>query len=295
MSEEVLPYIQDHRVTLYDARSLFPNTVNQSLATRQRPFYDLVLHQLQALKDLNPYEWMTCIDSDEFLVPKVHGTLPLFLEQFDPNEVTGIAFNGLMFGHGNTANIPALTADSVIESCQAVLTNEKSIKSIGSIAHSTYWHAHHPMGDKPLVNPEGHPTDFVKPVASYNVAFYAHYIQTSLESLNAKWQNANYPYPDNTDELRALRDIAMNRFKNNEWINYPNKDKFDPAVTSTVVLDLYNLRKQGLLPEPVVEPTVEPVVEQTEPVTEPVAEPVTEPTVEQTTPEFVDGQQSEQV
>jgi hypothetical protein len=276
MSEEVLkPYIQDHRVTLYDARQLFPNTLNQSPGSRQRPFYDLVLHQLQALKDLNPYQWMTCIDSDEFLVPKVHGTLPLFLEQFNPNEITGIMFNGLMFGHGDTNRIPAFVSGDVIESCRAVLTNEKSIKSIGSIAHSTYWHAHHPVGDKPMVNPEGKPTDFVNPIASYNVAFYAHYIQQSLEALNLKWQNANYPYANEGDAQRSRRDIAMNRFKNNEWINYPNKDKFDPAVTSTAVLDLYNLRKQGLLPEPV----VEPVVEQTEPTVEPAVE-QTEPTVE---------------
>jgi hypothetical protein len=287
LSERLLePYITDHRVTLYDARELFPNTVNLHYGKRQRPFYDLVLKQLRALRELNSYEWMICLDVDDFFVPKVHGTLPLFLEQFNSDEITGIMLNGMIFGSGNSDDISIFTPASVIETCQSYLMNKNYVKSIGSIKHSTFWHAHHPMGDKPLVNAEQKPTDFVNPIESYNVAFCAHYIQPSLESLNLKWQNANYPYSEAVDAQRAERDIAMNRFLNNEWINYPQKDKFDPNIKSTVVLDLYNLRKQGLLPEPVVEEQqVEPVVEQSqESLSSPMSQEsqtTSEPTVEE--------------
>ncbi|MDR0610393.1 MAG: glycosyltransferase family 92 protein [Planctomycetaceae bacterium] len=271
LSERLLePYITDKRVTLYYAGELFPNTVNLHYSKRQRPFYDLILKQLQVLRELNPYEWMICLDVDDFFVPKIHGTLPLFLEQFNPDEITGVMLNGMMFGSGNSSDIPIFTPPSVIETCQSYLMNKNYMKSIGSIKHSTYWHSHHPMGDKALVNAENLPTNFVNPVESYSVAFCAHYIQPSLESLNLKWQNANYPYSDAVDSQRSLRDIAMNRFTNNEWINYPQNNRFDPTVKSTVVLDLYNLRKHGLLPEPVVEEL------QLEPVEEPQLEPIVE-------------------
>ncbi|MDR2117373.1 MAG: glycosyltransferase family 92 protein [Planctomycetaceae bacterium] len=288
MSQRLLaPYIEEHRVTLYDARELFSSTVGQSYATRRRPFYDIVLHQLQTLQELNPYEWMTCLDIEDFLVPKVHGTLPLLLEQFDPDNITGVMFNGMAFGYGNSDDIPVFTPDSIIDSCRSYLINENCIKSIGSIKHSTYWHAHHPVGNKPLVNPEGKATDFVNPVASYTLAFFAHYLQPSLEVLNLKWQNANYPYPDGREHQESRRNIVMNRFLNNEWVNYPKKNKFDPNVTSSAVVDLYELRKQGLLPEPPVpEPTPEPApeVETTQETT---------PEQTQTTDDYVDSQQPE--
>jgi hypothetical protein len=244
MSQRILePYIREKRVTLYDARVLFPKTLKQSHSSRQRPFYDLVLKQLHALQDLNPYVWMTCLDSDEFLVPKAHGTLPKFLEHFDAEVITGIMLNGRLFGYGDSDAIPIFTPPSIIESCTAVLSNGRAIKSIGSVKHTAFWHAHHPMGDKMCVSPEGMATDFENPVASYDIAYYAHYIQPSLEALNAKWQNANYPFSEDNDNQRSRRDIAMNRFTNNKWINFPNEDKFDPTITSTDVCDLFNRQK----------------------------------------------------
>jgi hypothetical protein len=273
-------------VTLYDSRVLFPNTLNHSSSRRQRPFYDLILTQLKVLQDLNKYDWMACLDIDDFLVPKVHGTLPRLLSLFDPDEITGIMFNGKLFGCGNSSDIPIYTPSSVIASSQSVLINERVIKSIGSVKSAQAWHAHHPVGDKPIVNPHGQPTDFVNPTASYNVAFYAHYVQPSLESLNAKWRDADYPYPDEDERRRSRRDIAMNKFTNNTWINYPKKDTFDPDVKSTEVFDLYNLRKADTLPEipelyPVPEHLPEPEQQQTEQQPEPEQQEQQQPAPEQ--------------
>jgi hypothetical protein len=264
-------------VTLYDARTLFPNTIGQSVDKRRRPFYDLVLTQLKVLQDLNKYDWMTCLGVNDFLVPKVHGTLPRLLESFDPNEITGVAFNCVQFGCGNSSDIPIYTPNSLIASSQSVLSNEATIASIGSIKHSIYWHVQHPVGDKPLVTPKGETTSYENITVSYDVAFFAHYIQPSLELLNAKWRDGDYPYPGEAERRRSLRDIAMNRFTNNEWVNYPKKDKFDPNVKSTEVFDLYNLRKAGLLPEI---PETPPAAEQQQ-----QEQGQTEPAVEQSSAE----------
>lgn len=280
-------YIKDNVVTLYDARELFPNTLDKNYGARQKPFYNLILNQLKLLKDLNPYEWVTCLDTDDFIVPQRHGTIPRFLEQFDSNEICGILLNGMLFGCGNSNDIPIYTPDSIIATCQCVLQNERAIKSISSVKQATYLHCHDMLGDKPAVNAEGKSSNFVNVVPSYGIAFYAHYVQPSLESLNAKWQNANYPYQGEEDSQRSRRDIAINRFTNNEWINYPKKDKFDTKIISSIVLDLYNLRKAGLLP---LEPELALVVELSDVTIEQPTEQSVEELVEQPVeqPEIVD-------
>jgi hypothetical protein len=67
MTERVLrKYIEDGFVTLYDAQKLFPETQGHSHIFRQRPFYDYISKQL---KESKQFDWLTCIDLDEFIVP----------------------------------------------------------------------------------------------------------------------------------------------------------------------------------------------------------------------------------
>jgi hypothetical protein len=263
-------YIAEGTVTLYDARTLFSETAPYRSRPIARPFYDLVLRQLKAMADQGGYTWQICADVDDFFVPIAHGTLPRFLERFNPSEITGIMLSGKLFGFGNAEDIPLYNPESIVDSCRSVLFNKNEIKSISSIESSTGMHVHHPIGTKPLVNPEGKVTDFLKPVESYKLAFHAYYVQPSLERLNNMWLHASLYYADtkSANAQRARRDISVNRYTNNEWINWPNKDHFDPNVTSDEVINLYNLRKQGLLPpEPVIEPEPEVIVSAPEPET----------------------------
>jgi hypothetical protein len=234
-------HIERDTVTLYNARELFPDTVGKSHASRQQSYYKYVLAQLKGSKQ---FDWLACVDVDEFIVPLAHKTIPSFLAKFYYKDVTGIVLRQMTLGCGNTDAIPTFTPASVIRTCHHYLYNPAAMKCISFVQNVECIDLHCIHGCRPVVNPTGVPFTSAETDANYNVAFYAHYVQPSLEALSDTFNNAYFPYNDYDPERRKSRcDIAMNRFKNNEWINYPETNKFDPDRTTNIVEELYEKRK----------------------------------------------------
>jgi hypothetical protein len=229
-------YIEDGVVTLYDSRKLFPETYGHSHIFRQRPFYDRITKQLKTSKQ---FDWLACIDVDEFIVPVRCKTIPELLSLFNPDDIIGVVVHMMVFGCGNTEDIPAFAPASVIETCRSFLLAAHDVRSIGSVQNISYWHIQHPVGEKPLSDVLGNLGSRTELKPRYEDAFCAHYLQQSLETLSASYRNAYFPYKAEAERRQSRCSIAMNRFLNNGWINYPEKNTFDPAVTTNLVRDIY--------------------------------------------------------
>jgi hypothetical protein len=168
------------------------------------------------------------------------------LEQFNPDDITGIAIHTIVFGCGNTEDIPTFTPASVIETCRSFLHAAHDVRSIGSVRHTEYWHIQHPVGDKPLANVAGVLGNRADLKQHYDIAFCAHYLQQSLEALSNSYRNAYFPYKEEGDRRRSRCSIAMNRFLNNKWINYSETNTFNPTVTNDLVWNIYARRKADI-------------------------------------------------
>lgn len=246
MSKSILSeFIKNDAVTLQDGRQVFPATVTESYARRQRPWFN---HVLQAVKTSRMHKWILPIDVDEFFVPLEDETITDFVARFDPDAVLGIVLYQIPYGHGNTADIPALAPESVVETSLSALRNVDlpgaGCKTISSVKSAEFLHVHcpGPNGDLRIVTATGKVVDWNARVAEYDVAYYGHFIQRSLEALNNKFRNAML-WPVQENGRRPEADIAMNRFTNNDWVNFPLKNSFDPSAVDTTLRDRYRRRK----------------------------------------------------
>jgi hypothetical protein len=250
MAERILEnYIKRGDVTLYNSRVLFPSTVGHDHTTRQSPFYNYVF---KYVKDGSQFDWLACGDVDEFIVPCVDETIPDFLARFNVDAVAGIVLRQMAFGCGNTEDIPTFTPASVIETCRSFLHKPQAVKSISSVKGADEVDVHYPVGDNPLINSLGEFYRCKPEYTEYRIAFYAHYIQPSLEILGNTFRNTYFPYNNYNPEWRKSRcNTVMNRFRNNDWVNHPeggcqpDRTKFDPNITTNLVKDIYEKRKAG--------------------------------------------------
>lgn len=66
-------------------------------------------HAIQ--KSSGEVKWLAIIDIDEYLVPKLHDSMPLFLSDYDKEDIGGVCINWQMFG---TSYVPKIEKDELL-------------------------------------------------------------------------------------------------------------------------------------------------------------------------------------
>jgi hypothetical protein len=115
---------------------------------------------------------------------------------------------------------------------------------IVSIKNTEAITANHPASTAPLVDPPGNPArpyNSVPISEHYTTAFYARYIQVSLEDLSIEYHRADNADPN--DQVTPTCGTVMDKFNNEQYKNYnccQLFNSFDLDITSHIVSDFFS-------------------------------------------------------
>jgi hypothetical protein len=222
----------NRKVTIRGSNDFMPETIDQPFGAKQQPYYN---KELSLLKSSKEYDWMLPLDIDEFVVLQKHLSINEFLTEL-PEDILGVSFKMIKFGHGDTRDIPHFSPKSVIQTSKAFLKTQNSKRTISNIQRVEKLWVQIPQGEGRLVTPSGMPSAWRNIPDDFDIAFIGHYVQRSIESLESRYRLAMLREPE---AVKSRKDIANNFLTNNKFVNFPLTDKFNKEVTSNLVTDNY--------------------------------------------------------